>query len=51
MKDPAFVADAKKLDIEVDPMNGEEMQALINRVLSFDKPVIERAQELVRPPK
>jgi tripartite-type tricarboxylate transporter receptor subunit TctC len=51
MKDPAFVADAKKLDIEVDPMNGEEMQALINRVLSFDKPVIERAQELVKPPK
>src|SRR3954468_22055726 len=45
MKDASFVADARKIDIEVDPMSGEEMQALIARVLSFDKPVIERAQE------
>jgi tripartite-type tricarboxylate transporter receptor subunit TctC len=50
MKDPSFIADAKKIDIEVDAMTGEAMQALIERVLSFDQAVIARAQELVKPP-
>ena len=51
MRDPAFITDAKKIDIEVEPMSGEEMQALINHVLSFDKSVVTRAQELVAPPQ
>jgi tripartite-type tricarboxylate transporter receptor subunit TctC len=51
MKDPAFVADAKKIDIEVEPMGAEQMEALINRVLSFDKSVVARAQDLVKPPQ
>jgi tripartite-type tricarboxylate transporter receptor subunit TctC len=50
MKDKSFVADAKKIDIEVDPLSGEAMQELINRVLSFDQSVVGRAQELVKPP-
>ncbi len=50
MKDPAFIADAKKIDIEVDAMTGEEMQKLITRILTFDKSVIARAQDLVKPP-
>lgn len=29
MKDPAFLADAKKLKVEVDPISGEEVQKLI----------------------
>jgi tripartite-type tricarboxylate transporter receptor subunit TctC len=50
MKDPAFIADARKIDIEVDGLSGEAMQQLMDRILSFDPPVIARALELVRPP-
>ena len=50
MKDAAFVGDAKKIDIEVEPMTGVQMDALVNRVLSFDKSVVARAQDLVKTP-
>ena len=29
MKDPAFIADAAQLQLEIDPMTGEEVQALV----------------------
>jgi tripartite-type tricarboxylate transporter receptor subunit TctC len=50
MRDPVFIADARKLDIEVDPLTGEAMQALIARILDFDPSVVARAQALIRPP-
>ncbi len=46
MQDPAFLAEAQKLSIEVDPVTGEKMQELVARISSFDRPVIERALEL-----
>jgi tripartite-type tricarboxylate transporter receptor subunit TctC len=50
MTDPSFVADAKQLSIDINPMTGEAMQALIEHILSFDQSVVARVQELVRPP-
>lgn len=46
MKDPKFVAEANKLHVEIEPMSGEEMDALIKRILSFPPDVIKRAQDL-----
>lgn len=46
MKDKAFVADADKLRIDVEPVSGVEMQKIIQRISGFDRSVIERALEL-----
>jgi tripartite-type tricarboxylate transporter receptor subunit TctC len=46
VKDKAFVADADKLRIDVEPVSGVEMQKIIQRISGFDRSVIERALEL-----
>lgn len=46
MKDTEFLADAKKLNIDVEPVTGEVMQTLVARVSSFDRTVVDRALEL-----
>jgi tripartite-type tricarboxylate transporter receptor subunit TctC len=48
MQDPAFLAEAQKLSIEVDPVTGEKMQELVARISSFDRSVIDRALELTQ---
>jgi hypothetical protein len=32
MRDPAFLAEAKAMKVEVDPMTGEDVQALVAQV-------------------
>jgi tripartite-type tricarboxylate transporter receptor subunit TctC len=49
MKDPEFLADAKKLEIEIDPITGEEMAKVVARLVTFDKAAIARAVELTKP--
>ena len=49
MKDPAFIADAEKLRIDVDPVSGEQMQKIVQRIGSFDRKVIDRALALTEP--
>jgi tripartite-type tricarboxylate transporter receptor subunit TctC len=44
MKDPAFLADAKKQRLEIAPMTGEEVQAAVHQVLSTPKDVIQQTQ-------
>jgi len=46
MKDPEFLADAQRLNIEVEPVAGEVMQKLVARVGDFDRSVVDRALEL-----
>lgn len=46
MKDPAFLADAEKMQIEIDPVSGETMQNIVTRIATFDRAVIDRAIEL-----
>ena len=46
MKDADFQGDAKKLNIDVEPVTGEVMQALVARVSSFERAVVDRALAL-----
>lgn len=46
MKDPQFLAEAQKLDIEVEPLSGEEMAKIVSRLATFDRSVVERVTEL-----
>lgn len=43
MKDPAFLADAKKLDIEINPTTGEELTAIVQRIYATPAAVVQRA--------
>jgi len=47
MKDPAFLAEAKKRKLEINPTSGEEMDALIKDVMDQPPAVIERMKKLL----
>ena len=47
MKDPDFVAETAKLNIEIDPVSGEAMQKIVAGVLATPKPVAARAKPLL----
>jgi tripartite-type tricarboxylate transporter receptor subunit TctC len=47
MKDPEYLADAKKQHLEADFMRGEEIEALIKRVMASPPDVIERARKAI----
>jgi tripartite-type tricarboxylate transporter receptor subunit TctC len=47
MKDPDFVAEANKLQIEIDPVSGEHMQKVVEKVLATPKHLAERARALI----
>jgi ABC-type phosphate/phosphonate transport system substrate-binding protein len=47
MKDPAFLAEAKTLNFEVDPVLGEKMQQIVAKVLATPKPIAVRAKGLL----
>ena len=46
MKDKDFLAEAAKLKLDVEPISGEEMHKLVQRLGTFDKAVVERAVAL-----
>jgi hypothetical protein len=45
VKDPAFLAQAAKVKLEIDPIPGEEVQSLINEIYAMPKDVLARAHE------
>jgi tripartite-type tricarboxylate transporter receptor subunit TctC len=47
MKDPEFLADAKRLQMEVDPLRGEEVQALLQSAYRAPPAIIARAAPLI----
>ena len=49
MKDPEFLADAKKLSLEIDPITGEQAQELIAKVLEYAAPVAARVRKAIEP--
>ena len=48
MKDEAFLAEAKKQRMEIDPVSGAEINALLERVYAAPPAVIARIRELVK---
>lgn len=51
MKDPAFLAEADKLQLEIDPLDHRQTAALMQRAYQAPKAVVARAAELILPPK
>jgi tripartite-type tricarboxylate transporter receptor subunit TctC len=46
MKDPAFLAEAEKLKLDVDPLNGKQVSELVAQVLATPKDVVERVRDI-----
>ena len=49
MRDPAFQEAAKKAQMYFNPMGGEELQKIVNRIVSPAPEVIERVKDVIRP--
>jgi hypothetical protein len=49
MKDPEFLADAAKTQIDISPMTGQEVEAFIARVSTASPAVIERVKQAYLP--
>jgi Tripartite tricarboxylate transporter family receptor len=50
MKDPAFLADAAKLQLEVSPMSGEAMQALVGELAKTPPAIANRVRAALEAP-
>ena len=49
MTDPAFLAEARKLGMEVNPVRGEDVQALVTRIMRTPAELAQRARQVLRP--
>ena len=47
MKDPEFLKDAAQMNFEVDPVLGEPMQKIVEKILSTPQPLAMRAKEFL----
>ncbi len=47
MKDPEILEKAKTMKLELEPTSGEELQALVTRILSTPKPVVDLVKEAI----
>ena len=48
VRDADFLADAKKLKIDVDPLSGQDLQALIASLAQYPKSVFDRTRKLTK---
>jgi tripartite-type tricarboxylate transporter receptor subunit TctC len=47
MRDPAFLADARKLQLDINPVSGEQIDAVIASLYATPKDVIARAKSIL----
>ena len=48
MKDPEFLADAKKAKLDIDPLDGAELEKNVREVFKLDPKLIPRAKEILK---
>jgi tripartite-type tricarboxylate transporter receptor subunit TctC len=51
MRDPEFLAEAGRLNAEIDPLTGEQVQDVVTQVLATPKPVINQIQGVLGLPQ
>ena len=47
MKDPAFLAQAKKQNFDLNPVSGEEMQKIVADIVASPKPLTDKLNEII----
>ena len=48
LKDPQFIAEAEKLQLEIDPLTGAQISDLLKTAYSAPKPIVDRAAKLAK---
>jgi tripartite-type tricarboxylate transporter receptor subunit TctC len=48
MKDPEFLADAKKSKLDLNPLTGEELQANVREIFKLDPELVEKLKEILK---
>jgi hypothetical protein len=48
MADPQFLADAEKARVDIQPLSGEKVQELVEKLYKSPKEVVERARKSIR---
>ena len=48
MTDPDFIAEAAKLQIDLGPITGEDMQSMVRNVTQLDAALVKRLKGVVR---
>jgi hypothetical protein len=48
LKDPEFIAEAKKGNFELDPVPGEELEKIVNGFFKADPATINRLRDLLK---
>jgi tripartite-type tricarboxylate transporter receptor subunit TctC len=48
LRDPKFLADARRANLEVDPVSGEEVERLVGELFHLDSAVVARLREILR---
>ncbi|MGH6767979.1 MAG: Bug family tripartite tricarboxylate transporter substrate binding protein [Xanthobacteraceae bacterium] len=51
LKDPAVLAEAKKLGMEINPVTGRDVEALVTRMMNTPAALAQRARDALKPPK
>jgi tripartite-type tricarboxylate transporter receptor subunit TctC len=51
LKDPAVLAEAQKLGMELNPVSGADVEALVTRMMNTPDALAERARAALKPPK
>jgi tripartite-type tricarboxylate transporter receptor subunit TctC len=49
LKDPAFLAEAEKLGMEINSVSGADLQALVTRIMNTPPELAERARDALKP--
>ncbi len=47
MKDSVYIDEIKKMNVELDPLSGEEMQALVDKIYAYSPEVVSRARTIL----
>jgi tripartite-type tricarboxylate transporter receptor subunit TctC len=47
MKDPEFLEEAKKIDLDIDPVSGADLEKVVREVIAAPKPVAERLARII----
>lgn len=48
MKDPEFIAETKRVSLELDPESGEELEAVIKEIYATPRDVVQKVGELIK---
>jgi hypothetical protein len=48
MKDPEFLAEAAKAKLDINPLNGTELERDVREVFNLDKLLVPKAKEILK---